>query len=169
MAILSSLKERSKLTVFSFRKDAARRRLCKEASMMDYEMSHCSYGLVNSKDPFKFQGIIIGPCGTPFEGGVFFLTIKIPTNYPYKPPKIKFKTKVFHPNVTSDGTIEIDILGSQWSPALTIEKLLISICSFLPSPCHEKDSCNPICELYWNNRKLYDKIAREWTLKYAMH
>ncbi|KAK9725786.1 hypothetical protein RND81_05G169300 [Saponaria officinalis] len=159
--ILSKVKEKDK--------DIAKRRLCNEVLRMDDNISFCSFGLVDSKDPLKLQGIIIGPCGTPFEGGVFFLSIKVPTNYPFKPPKIKFKTKVFHPNITSDGTIEMDILDLQWSPAITIEKLLISICSFLTNPSHEKDSCNPICDLFWNNRKLYDKIARDWTLKYAMH
>ncbi|KAA8548407.1 hypothetical protein F0562_000091 [Nyssa sinensis] len=57
-----------------------------------------------------------------------------PIEYPFKPPIIKFLTKVYHPNVGADGTIHVDILGDQWSPALTIEKLLLSICSFLPDP-----------------------------------
>ncbi|PON31537.1 Ubiquitin-fold modifier-conjugating enzyme [Parasponia andersonii] len=74
------------------------------------------------------QGTIIWPSDTPFEGGVFLLSVKLPYDYPFKPPKIVFQTKVFHPNIDEDGTVNIDILGNNWSPALKIEKMLLSIC-----------------------------------------
>jgi hypothetical protein len=59
---------------------------------------------------------------SPYSGGVFFLSIYFPTDYPWKPPHITFTTRIYHPNIDSNGRISLDILGSHWCPALTIPK-----------------------------------------------
>lgn len=69
------------------------------------------------------QATIMGPPDSPYQGGVFFLTIHFPTDYPFKPPKVAFTTRIYHPNINSNGSICLDILRSQWSPALTISKV----------------------------------------------
>ena len=69
--------------------------------------------------------------GSPYSGGVFFLDIQFPVDYPFKPPKVTFRTRIYHCNVNSSGQICLDILKEQWSPALTISKVLLSICSLL--------------------------------------
>jgi ubiquitin-conjugating enzyme E2 D len=71
---------------------------------------------------FQWQATIMGPPDSPYQGGVFFLTIHFPSDYPFKPPKIAFTTRIYHPNINSNGSICLDILRSQWSPALTISK-----------------------------------------------
>lgn len=68
------------------------------------------------------QATIMGPGDSPFQGGVFFLNIHFPSDYPFKPPKVSFTTRIYHPNVNSNGSICLDILNAQWSPALTISK-----------------------------------------------
>lgn len=75
----------------------------------------------------------MGPPESPYQGGVFFLTIHFPTDYPFKPPKVAFTTRIYHPNINSNGSICLDILRSQWSPALTISKgiFLLNIIFFL--------------------------------------
>lgn len=64
----------------------------------------------------------MGPGDSPYSGGVFFLAIHFPTDYPFKPPKVNFTTRIYHPNINSNGSICLDILRDQWSPALTISK-----------------------------------------------
>lgn len=70
----------------------------------------------------SLTGVISGPSDSVYQGGIFKLHIVIPSSYPFEPPKIKFLTKVWHPNVSSvTGAICLDILKDQWSPALTIK------------------------------------------------
>ena len=95
--------------------------------------SSCSAGPVGD-DLFHWQSTIMGPKDSPYENGIFFLNINFPTDYPFKPPKVQFTTKIYHCNVNSNGSICLDILQSQWSPALTISKVLLSVCSLLTDP-----------------------------------
>lgn len=75
-----------------------------------------------------WKGKIFGPKDTPYEGGTFIVDIEIPQEYPFKPPKMKFETKVWHPNISSQtGAICLDILKNEWTPALTIRTALISL------------------------------------------
>uniref|UniRef100_A0A7N9ATI8 E2 ubiquitin-conjugating enzyme n=1 Tax=Mastacembelus armatus TaxID=205130 RepID=A0A7N9ATI8_9TELE len=114
-----------------------------------------------------------GPVGddsndSPYQGGVFFLTIHFPTDYPFKPPKVAFTTRIYHPNINSNGSICLDILRSQWSPALTISKVLLSICSLLCDPNPDDPLVPEIARIYKTDSQKYNKLAHEWTLKYAM-
>jgi ubiquitin-protein ligase len=120
---------------------------------------------------------------SPFQGGLFFLAIHFPTDYPFKPPKVNFTTRIYHPNINSNGSICLDILRDQWSPALTISKgrlliirnggfqltiiVLLSICSMLTDPNPDDPLVPEIAHVYKTNRSKYEETAREWTRKYA--
>jgi len=137
-------------------------------SLLKNPVENCSAGPVDDNNLDNWHATIIGPTETPYEGGVFNLDIKFIAEYPYKAPVVKFKTKIFHPNISSvDGSICLDILKNQWSPSITIDKLLLSLCSLL-SDANSKDPLEPeIAHMYDINRKKFNTTAKEWTLRYA--
>jgi ubiquitin-conjugating enzyme E2 D/E len=108
-------------------------------------------------------GSIVGPEGTPYAGGKFELDIKIPVDYPFKPPEVTFRTKVYHPNISLNGTVSVDILRGAWSPMLRIPKILLSLSSLLSDP-NPDDALNcDAARLYKSNKRLFEQTAREWT------
>lgn len=90
---------------------------------------------------FHWQATIMGPGDSPYSGGVFFLAIHFPTDYPFKPPKVNFTTRIYHPNINSNGSICLDILRDQWSPALTISKGADSPVLGIPESRFDRISC----------------------------
>ncbi|CAK5087158.1 unnamed protein product [Meloidogyne enterolobii] len=81
----------------------------------------CNAGSIG-EDLWNWQATITGPPNSPYQGGVFYLKINFPQEYPFKPPKISFKTQIYHPNINNEGCICLDILQNKWTPALTISK-----------------------------------------------
>ena len=128
--------------------------------------ANCSAG-PNGENMFEWQATILGPEGTPYHGGVFFLKINFPSNYPFQPPKIRFETKIYHCNINSNGGICLDILKGQWSPALTVSKVLLSISSLLSEPNPDDPLIPEIAKLYKKDKAKHDMNAREFTIKYA--
>ena len=127
---------------------------------------NCSAGPCNN-DLLNWEATIIGPTETPYEGGMFNLKILFPADYPFKPPKITFETRIYHPNINSNGGICLDILKDQWSPALSITKVLLSICSLLSDPNPDDPLAPEIANMYKSNKEEFNRIAREYTLQYA--
>ena len=109
----------------------------------------------------------MGPEDSPYSGGVFFLNIHFPPDYPFKPPKVSFTTKIYHPNINANGSICLDILKDQWSPALTISKVLLSISSLLTDPNPDDPLVPEIATIYKSDRERYNNTARDWTSRYA--
>ncbi|XP_037414582.1 ubiquitin-conjugating enzyme E2-17 kDa-like isoform X1 [Triticum dicoccoides] len=146
----------------------ASKRILKELKDLQKDPpTSCSAG-PSGEDMFHWQATIMGPPDSPYAGGVFLVNIHFPPDYPFKPPKVSFKTKVFHPNINSNGSICLDILKEQWSPALTISKVLLSICSLLTDPNPDDPLVPEIAHMYKTDRSKYETTARSWTQKYAM-
>jgi len=81
-----------------------------------------------------WDAVICGPSGTPYEDGIFELSLVFTGEYPFKPPRVKFVSEVFHPNVAKDGRICLDILDDTWSPSMDIRSIMVSIQSLLVNP-----------------------------------
>ena len=146
----------------------ASKRISKELADFNKDPpTNCSAGPESQNDMYTWVATIQGPSESPYEGGLFFLKIKFPPDYPFKPPKVQFTTKIYHCNINSQGNICLDILKDQWSPALTISKVLLSISSLLTDP-NPKDPLVPdIANKLNANKAEHDRIAAEWVRKYA--
>ena len=145
----------------------AQKRIRKELDEINRDPpANCSAGLVDD-DLYHWQATIMGPGDSPYQGGVFFLNITFPMDYPFKPPKVVFQTKIYHPNINSNGGICLDILKDQWSPALTISKVLLSISSLLCDPNPDDPLVPEIANLYKSDNKKFNENARNWTKKFA--
>lgn len=136
--------------------------------VMQNPTENCSAGLIDDNNLDHWEATIIGPTGTVYEGGIFRLEIKFGPEYPYKSPVVTFKTRIIHPNISQQGSICLDLLKHSWSPSLTVNKLLLSICSLLSDP-NPKDPLEPeIAYMYETNRLEYEMLARSWVIEYAM-
>jgi len=114
-----------------------------------------------------FDVVIAGPAQSPYEGGIFKLELFLTDGYPMEPPKVRFLTKLYHPNTDKLGRICLDILKDKWSPALQIRTVLLSIQALLSAPNPDDPLVNQIAELWKTNEAQAKANAREWTLKYA--
>lgn len=119
------------------------------------------------EDMWHWNATIEGPSDTPYSGGVFHVDIKIPTDYPFQPPRVTFVTKIYHMNINGSGGICLDILKDQWSPALSISKVLLSIQSLLHEPNPADPLVPEIAKLHENNPAEYYATAREYTHQHA--
>ncbi|XP_046570110.1 ubiquitin-conjugating enzyme E2 D2B-like isoform X2 [Haliotis rubra] len=116
-----------------------------------------------------WDAIIEGPAGTPYEGGSFMLDVVIPVEYPFAPPKVQFKTRVYHPNISRKGVFKLDVLRDQWSSPITVAKVLLYVRCLLVDDINPDDPLEPdIARLYKTDRAKYEQTVREWTKKYAM-
>ncbi|KAL8140871.1 hypothetical protein V2J09_006892 [Rumex salicifolius] len=113
-------------------------------------------------------GTIPGPVDTPYEGGTFSIDVVLPDGYPFEPPKMRFATKVWHPNVSSQsGAICLDILKDQWSPALTLKTALLSIQALLSAPEPDDPQDAVVAKQYLKEYQTFLGTARYWTSAFA--
>lgn len=135
-------------------------------------------------DITHLRGSFPGPPGTPYEGGTYKIDIRIPNEYPFRPPIMKFETKVWHPNVSSQtvssrpvtdcylsnslqGAICLDTLSTAWSPVLTIKSALLSLQSLLSTPEPKDPQDAEVAQMLTRRPKEFERVAQEWAWIYA--
>ncbi|KAH9949748.1 ubiquitin-conjugating enzyme/RWD-like protein [Amylocystis lapponica] len=117
---------------------------------------------------FAWSATIPGPEGSCYENGLFHVSIELAHDYPFSAPKVTFRTRIYHMNINDHGNICIDILKHNWSPALSLFKVILSLSSLLTDP-NPKDPLVPsIATEYVRNRAQHDRTARNWTEIYAL-
>lgn len=128
--------------------------------------AHYTVGPVGN-DIFQWEASTKGPDNTPYAGGVFRLKLDIPTDYPFKPPKTRFTTKVYHPNIYENGYSCCRALYESWSPLdWTLSKVVEMHYQLLVNP-DLTHGFGQAMQLYQSNRAEFDRVAREWTAQYA--
>ena len=141
-----------------------------------YEKGIIDAGPIDDSDMYEWEAEIRGPEDTPYEDGTFKLKIDFPKDYPFKPPRIVFVTKIFHVNIHSDGKIcckSFQLLYDAWSPFVTVSEILIKIINLLKFPnfqtCRLYGYDDSLVERCYDHKdyKYYNKIANDWTVKYA--
>jgi ubiquitin-conjugating enzyme (huntingtin interacting protein 2) len=153
------------------------------------EIAQCAIKLELVNDCFtELRGEIAGPPGkslnlimltqlikainplsdTPYESGTFLLEIHVPETYPFNPPKVKFLTKIWHPNISSvTGAICLDILKDNWAAAMTLRTVLLSLQALLASAEPDDPQDAVVATQYKENHEMFCKTARHWTNCYA--
>jgi ubiquitin-conjugating enzyme E2 N len=115
-----------------------------------------------------FNVMILGPTSSPYEGGVFKLELFLPEDYPMAPPKVRFLTKIYHPNIDKLGRICLDILKDKWSPALQIRTVLLSIQALLSAPNPDDPLADEVAQDWKADEAKAMETARLWTRQHAM-
>ena len=147
---------------------AAKGRLLREMSLVtkDPPPGVAAY-TPHPSDMTHIRAQLTGPEGSPFEGGVFLLTVHITGRYPFEPPRCRFLTPLYHPNIDAGGRICLDTLKSppagSWSPAVSLPSLLLSIRSLMAEPNPDDGLVPEISDLYKRNPSGWEKEARRRT------
>ena len=116
---------------------------------------------------YKWVGTIYGPKESPYEGGVFYVDIAIPPEYPFRPPSVRFTIKIFHPNIDENGQFSLEILSDKWLASLSIAKVLSSLSQLLKEPNADDALVPAIAELFKEDRDKFNETVKEWALKHA--
>ena len=121
----------------------------------------------------RMTATIVGPHGSPYEGGLFVLELEIENSYPFEPPRLKFVTPVYHPNIDTSGRVCMDLLkmppSGGWKPTIMLENLLVAVQMLLANPNPDDPLMPEIASEFRTNRAEFDKKATESTKQHAQH
>jgi len=126
--------------------------------------------LVDESNVLQWEILIDGPDNSVYAGGHFKLLLTLPTDYPFKPPTMNFQTKIYHPNVSNDdkGSMCLGMLRSDtWKPPNRLSAVLQLARQLLVEPQPDDAVETSIADQYKNNRKEFDKNAKDWVKRYA--
>ena len=147
--------------------DALPRRIVKETQRLVLEPVEGISAAPTEENMRYFNVIILGPTSSPYEGGVFKLELFLPEDYPMAAPKVRFLTRIYHPNVDKLGRICLDILKDKWSPALQIRTVLLSIQALMSAPNPDDPLDENVAKNWKTDEAGAMQTAREWTRMYA--
>ncbi|KAL0099351.1 hypothetical protein PUN28_020130 [Cardiocondyla obscurior] len=147
---------------------AATRRLQKElGDLRASAMKNFTNIQVDEANILTWQGLIL-PDNPPYNKGAFRIEINFPAEYPFKPPRINFKTKIYHPNVDEKGQICLPIISAEnWKPATKTDQVIQALIALVNDPEPEHPLRADLAEEFLKDRKKFLKNAEEFTKKHA--
>ena len=143
------------------------RRLNKELSDLQNNPTDFATAGPVGEDLLHWNAMLMGPPNTPYDGGVFNVDLVFPAEYPFKPPKVRFLTKVYHPNIKSNGEICADLVNDSWGPTLNTRYVLSALKGLLEEPNVENPLEPEIAAQYKNKHNEFVEEAKKWTREYA--
>jgi ubiquitin-conjugating enzyme E2 N len=143
------------------------RRIIKETQRLMAEPVQGIRAVPDEQNSRYFHVVVAGPKDSPYEDGTYKLELFLPDEYPMAPPKVRFMTKIYHPNIDKLGRICLDILKDKWSPALQIRTVLLSIQALLSAPNPDDPLANDVAEQWKKNESKAIETARQWNRLYA--
>ena len=133
----------------------AKRRLLRDFRKLQEEPPQGVAAVPTADNVLVWDAVIFGPKDSIWEDGVFKLKMTFTDDYPHSPPKVKFVTEVFHPNIYKNGDICLDTLQNNWSPAYDVSAILTSIQSLLTDPNPSSPANAEAAKIYQENRAEY--------------
>jgi ubiquitin-protein ligase len=130
----------------------------------------CSANPVNQDDLHHWVATITGPSGSPYAGIVFTINVRYPDDYPHNALRVMFSTPIFHPNVSPRGDVQLaELERSQWSPAFTIQTVLVSLQALLSQPNFEEGCVlnESAARLFLEDFTGFERKARQFALTHA--
>jgi ubiquitin-protein ligase len=143
------------------------RRLLKEFNAAKENSAQINKLEPKGNDILQLEAKIVGPDNSPYADHIFTLDINMPTDFPFKPPKVKFVTPVYHPSIKDDGSICLDLLGEKWTPNLSIVTILLQIIELLADPSTESPVVPAIAQQILKNPQEFYETARKYTKAHA--
>lgn len=144
------------------------KRIVKETQRLNSEPVPGITAVPHSDNLRYFDVTLDGPIDTPYEGGVFKLELFLPQDYPMEAPRLRFLTRIYHPNIDRLGRICLDILKERWSPAQQIRTTLLSVQALLSAPNPDDPLANDVASEWKDNQAKAIATAKEWTQKFAV-
>lgn len=120
---------------------------------------------VDDSNILQWQGLIV-PDSAPYNKGAFRIEMVFPAEYPFKPPRITFKTRIYHPNIDEKGQVCLPIISAEnWKPATKTDQVLESLIALVNAPEPEHPLRGDLAEEYTKDKKRFFKNAEEFTKK----
>nr|VDD07575.1 unnamed protein product [Brassica rapa] len=146
----------------------ARKRLMRDFKRLQQDPPAGISGAPQDNNIMLWNAVIFGPDDSPWDGGTFKLSLQFSEDYPNKPPRVRFVSRMFHPNIYLDGRICLDILQNQWTPVYDCAAILISIQSLLCDPNTNSYVNSEAALMYSENKREYnrrvrDAVEQSWT------
>jgi len=148
---------------------AATRRLTKELGDIraSADLKHFRDIQVDESNILLWNGLIV-PDQAPYNKAAFKIEINFPAEYPFKPPKVTFKTKIYHPNIDEKGQVCLPIISAEnWKPATKTDQVIQSLVALIQEPEPEHPLRADLAEEFSKDRKKFNKNAEDFSKKFG--